>query len=46
MTVSTAGLSAFATGLYGISRRNPNYGFLAAAAAINSGVTAFTFFGV
>jgi len=45
MIIATAGLSAFVTGLYGISRRNPNYGFLATAAAVNSGVTAFTFFG-
>ncbi|PFH51730.1 hypothetical protein AMATHDRAFT_46899 [Amanita thiersii Skay4041] len=41
-----ATLSAFATGIYGISIRHPNYGTLASAAALNSGITAATFFGL
>ncbi|RDB22273.1 hypothetical protein Hypma_010602 [Hypsizygus marmoreus] len=45
-TLITSGVSAFISGLYGISTRNPRYGFIAAAAAINSGVTAVTFFGI
>ncbi|KAF4608603.1 hypothetical protein EYR40_000949 [Pleurotus pulmonarius] len=40
-----AAISAFVTGLNGIWRRHPNYGILAGAAAMNSGLTAFTFFG-
>ncbi|KAG9226174.1 hypothetical protein CCMSSC00406_0005085 [Pleurotus cornucopiae] len=41
-----AAISAFVTGLNGIWRRHPNYGILAGAAAMNSGLTAFTFFGI
>lgn len=42
----SAAASAFITGLYGISTRHPNYGLLSGAAAVNSGVTAFTLFSV
>ncbi|KAF9500509.1 hypothetical protein BDN71DRAFT_1492845 [Pleurotus eryngii] len=45
-TLVTSAVSAFVTGLNGIWRRHPNYGILAGAAAINSGLTAFTFFGI
>ncbi|KAF8634088.1 hypothetical protein AX15_001090 [Amanita polypyramis BW_CC] len=44
--VRTAALSAFITGLYGITAGNPNYSVLAGAAALNSGITAVTFFGL
>ncbi len=39
-----ATLSAFATGVYGIITNHPKNGLLAGAAALNSGVTAATFF--
>ncbi|KAG6817794.1 hypothetical protein H0H87_003202 [Tephrocybe sp. NHM501043] len=42
--VLPAGISAFVSGLYGISRRSPQYALLAVAAGVNSGVTAFSFF--
>ncbi|KAK2466706.1 hypothetical protein APHAL10511_000964 [Amanita phalloides] len=45
-TLITSALSAFATGLYAIAYRNPNYSLLAGAAALNSGITAATFFGL
>lgn len=45
-TIITSALSAFVTGLYGITSANPNYGILAGAAALNSGITAATFFGL
>ncbi|KAF7440645.1 hypothetical protein PC9H_000992 [Pleurotus ostreatus] len=45
-TLVTSAISAFVTGLNGIWRRYPNYGILAGAAAMNSGLTAFTFFGI
>ncbi|KAF8077661.1 hypothetical protein FPV67DRAFT_1684285 [Lyophyllum atratum] len=43
-SVFYTGVCAFVSGLYGISRRSPHYGLLATAAAVNSGVTAVTFF--
>ena len=36
--------SAFVTGLYGIVRNTPRLGILVGTAAINSGITAGTFF--
>ncbi|PBL02383.1 hypothetical protein ARMGADRAFT_1158927 [Armillaria gallica] len=45
-TVITSTTCAFITGAYGILNRFPNYAELSAAAAINSGATAATFFGI
>ncbi|KAG7449072.1 uncharacterized protein BT62DRAFT_1073604 [Guyanagaster necrorhizus] len=43
-TAITSTTCAFITGVYGILNRFPNYAELSAAAAINSGATAATFF--
>jgi len=44
ITISTT--SAFVTGLYGIVRNTPRLGILVGTAAINSGITAGTFFSI
>jgi len=44
ITISTT--SAFVTGLYGIIRNTPHTGILVGTAAINSGITAGTFFSI
>ncbi|KAF9469369.1 hypothetical protein BDZ94DRAFT_1182175 [Collybia nuda] len=45
-TIITSIGSAFLTGIFGIVAKNAHYGLLAGAAAVNSGVTAVTFFGI
>ncbi|ESK89875.1 voltage gated chloride channel domain-containing protein [Moniliophthora roreri MCA 2997] len=43
---STAVISTFATGIHGILKGKPNYGVLSVSAAVNSGISAATFFSI
>ncbi|KAF9265580.1 hypothetical protein L218DRAFT_147397 [Marasmius fiardii PR-910] len=45
-TLATSAISTFGTGLYSIVKRKPNYGALSTWAAVNSGITAASFFSI